>query len=182
VSLLAILVKPFACITATIRPSFVSNPICWLRVAAVASKGGCDRQDLQLAPQDLVDGLAEGRQLPHLGGVGAQAIPDTRKEPTEEGTRLDGHQPVRYLAQDVRGREANKLLLLDPPQQVGAGRAPSRMGLKVIGEGVGIDEHGLSGGEIGEGHGSSGGGGKSSSGSVANRSASSALPFQPQMP
>src|SRR5262245_44921033 len=80
-----------------------------------------------------------------------------------------------------RGK-ACKLLVLDALQQVGARRSPNRMGLKVIGQRVGIDEHRLAGHEVGEGHGSSGGGGKSSSESVAKRSASSALPFQPQRP
>src|SRR5262245_50388098 len=130
----------------------------------------------------MLDGLSEGGQLLHHGGVAPQAIANAREGPAEQSTRLDGHQPVGDLAEHVGGGEAKEFLVLDPPQQVGAGGAPDRMGLEVGGQCVGIDEHHIPGQKVGEGHGPSGGGGKSSSGSLAKRSASSALPFQPQMP
>src|SRR5207247_463733 len=104
------------------------------------------------------------------------AVADTREGPAEEGARLDGHQSVGDFAEHVGGGEAGKLLVLNSLQQVAARRSPDGMGLKVMGKRVGIDEDGISRNEIGEGHGSSAGGGKSSSGSVAKRSASSALP------
>src|SRR5262245_11279768 len=79
------------------------------------------------------------------------------------------------------GREACQLLVLDPLHQVRTGRPDGRMRLEVLDARVGIEEHGGAGRQVGKGHGTSGGG-KSSSGSVAKRSASSALPVQPISP
>ncbi len=118
-----------------------------------------DRQHLEVTLQDLVDGLAEGGQLLHLSGVGPQAVADAGGCPAEQGARLDGHEAVGNFAQHVGGGEAGQLPVFDPLQQPAARRPPDGMRLEVVSERIGIDEDGISGHEVGEGHGSSGGGG-----------------------
>jgi len=59
---------------------------------------------------------------------------------------------------------------------------PSSATAEVIAQRIGVDEDRITSRQVSKNHGASGGGGKSRSGSLANRSASSALPFQPQMP
>ena len=93
-----------------------------------------ESQHLEVTLQNALDGLTERSQLLHLGGVGPQPVADPRERPAEEGARLDGHEPMRDLAQHMGGGKACKLLVLDALQQVGARRSPNRMGLKVIGQ------------------------------------------------
>ena len=59
---------------------------------------------------------------------------------------------MRDFAQRVGGGEARKLPILDPLQQVAARRSPDGVGLEVIGQRIGIDEHDIpvGPGEFGE--------------------------------
>jgi hypothetical protein len=57
------------------------------------------------------------------------------------------------------GGVTDKLLVLDPLQELRAGRSPAGVRLEVIRQDVGIHEHEVAGRQAGKVHGSSGGGG-----------------------
>src|SRR5260370_20471005 len=111
-----------------------------------------------------------------------QPVPDPRDRPSEQIPGLNGHYSMGVLREHMGRSKANEVLVLDPFQQLLAGRAKSGMRLEVIGQRVGVNENGITSDQVGEDHGSSGDDGYSSSTSIANHSSSSALPFQPSIP
>src|SRR6267142_5863989 len=74
---------------------------------------------------------------------------------------------------------ARQLLVLNPLEQMAAGRSQDWIRRRVVNEGVGIEKNGIAGLQVGEDHCPSS---RSNSGERASRRSSSGSPFQPRMP
>jgi hypothetical protein len=99
---------------------------------AFRGQGDGDRQDLDAALQDALNGLVESRELLHLGRMLSEPPRDPRPGPGEGADRLHGHDPVGHLGQDVRGRQALDFLVLDALKQPAASRAVLRIRDEVL--------------------------------------------------
>jgi uncharacterized membrane protein len=142
----------------------------------------CGQQnDLDSIPRHLAQGLTEASQRLHTRRIPLESVGDSRKWPAERRTCLQCHEPMRHLGEHVSRREARQFLVFNPLQELRARRAELRMGLEVINERIGVQEDSFARGNTGKDH-CGVGSGKSSSGSIANRSASSASPVQPISP
>src|SRR5262249_4464484 len=95
--------------------------------------------------------------LPDFRAAFPQPIRDALGGPAEPLAGLDRHEPVDDLRDDVRGREADDLLILGPVQEVLACQAVSAMGCEAIKEHIGVHEERLTALEGVERHGPSSG-------------------------
>ena len=74
---------------------------------------GRNRENLNAALQDSLNGLVESRELSHLSRMLSEPSRDPRHGPREGANRLHGHDPVGHFGQDVRGRQARNFLVFD---------------------------------------------------------------------
>src|SRR5262245_61255009 len=128
---------------------------------------------------NVLDRGAEARESLEDAGVLLQPLDDFSRRPAETGSRFQGRQAVRDFAEDGRGGVADHYLLLNPLEELRAGRAQGGVGGEVIHEDVGIDKEGVAAVQVREGHALSSG---SSSGSRAKYRSSSLVPCQPNIP
>jgi hypothetical protein len=138
--------------TATIRASLLSRPVCRLNRAPASIRATGIVRTWIAALQDSLYGLVESPELLHLVRMLSEPPRDPRHGPGEGSDRLYGHDPVGHFGQDMRGRQASDFLVFDTLEQLGASGAVPRIRGEVVNKEIRIEKDRLSGNQIGERH------------------------------
>src|SRR5260370_21899668 len=140
---------------------------------------GANGQNANVEKCNFLNGLTEALQGLHLGRMVPKPQGDPARLPAEGLHRLDRHESMRDLADDVRARNPVDYLVFDTFEELGDGQTEEGVWLKMVDEHAGIHEDARPGGQLDIDHALSCG---SSSGLRATTSASSWLPVQPMRP
>jgi hypothetical protein len=113
------------------------------------------------------DGPPKERQLLHDTRLLLKALPDFAECPARQSGGLDDHELVGDFSEDMRGREAMKLLAINALDELPTHSPEDGVRAKLVDQGICIDENGVPRHKVGKGHGDSS---RRKSGSRAMRS------------
>jgi hypothetical protein len=80
--------------------------------------------------------------------MSAETVGNALSGPTEAVTRLNGHEPVGHLADDVRRRETLEILMFHAIEEYLASRSVGRVSEDRVDQGVGVQKDAGSAGDV----------------------------------